>query len=395
MPHPPENELARAKTLRVVAMAKASFNAKKVLLVHAHPDDESLFTGHVIAERAAAGAKVMVLTLTRGERGRVKLEDLKPLEGNLASMGEFRSNELRNALSQFGQIEHKFAGTRAYLDSGMRLNAFGKPIKPRRTDEMSLSSVSTAVIADDIYQVLLGFKPDAVITYNRKGGFGHPDHKKAHEATAMALRRFARAYRSRAPQFWVIAEPGERFSVEIGGAKTAPLKKAALEQHASQVSVGPETYFLVQGRDLRYDTPERLRKASTTPWLWLKPVFIALWALPLGILLGFAGTLLHSVSASDEARTPIGLVVALVMTFALAMALRLLRNSRGALYLMSFSLAGTVFWLSRPSTTGDALIIDNQAGNYWIYGSLIICAVVILFPKLRPGTWAKNASGHR
>jgi len=376
-------------------MAKAGFNPKKVLLVHAHPDDESLFTGHVIAERASAGAEVMVLTLTRGERGRVKLEDLKPLEGNLASMGEFRSNELRNALAQLGSIKHKFAGTRAYLDSGMRLNAFGRPIKTRRTDEMSLSSVSTAVIADDIFQELKNFKPDAVITYNRKGGYGHPDHKKAHEATAMALRRFARDTRSRPPQFWVISEPGERFDVEVGGPKTAPKKKAALEQHASQVAVASETYSLVPGRDIRYDKPERLRKASTRPWIWLKPVFIALWALPLGILLGFAGTLLHSVTASDEARTPIGLVVALVMTFALAVALRLLRNSRGALYLMSLTLAGTVFWLSRPSASGDALIMDNQSGNFWVYGSLIICAVVILFPKLRPGTWAKNASGHR
>ena len=376
-------------------MAKAAFNPKRVLLVHAHPDDESLFTGHVIAERAATRSEVMVLTLTRGERGRVKLEDLKPLEGNLASMGEFRSNELKNALSQLGDVKHKFAGTRAYLDSGMRLNAFGKPIKPRRTDEMSLASVSTAVIADDIYQLLSQFKPDAVITYNRKGGFGHPDHKKAHEATAMALRRFARSSKSKPPQFWVIAEPGERFDVEIGGPKTAPKKKAALEQHASQVTVAQETYSLVAGREIRYDQPERLRRASTTPWLWLKPVFLALWALPLGILLGFAGTLLHSVTAADEARTPIGLVVALVTTFSLAVALRLLRNSRGALYLMSLTLAGTVFWLSRPTAAGDALIIDNQAGNFWVYGSLIICAVVILFPKLRPGTWAKNASGHR
>jgi N-acetyl-1-D-myo-inositol-2-amino-2-deoxy-alpha-D-glucopyranoside deacetylase len=376
-------------------MARASFNPKKVLLVHAHPDDESLFTGHVIADRAAAGADVMVLTLTRGERGRVKLEDLKPLEGNLASMGEFRTNELRNALAQLGDVKHKFAGTRAYLDSGMRLNAFGKPIKSKRTDEMSLSSVSTAVISDDIYQVLRQFKPDGVITYNRKGGFGHPDHKKAHEATAMALRRFARDSKFKTPQFWVIAEPRERFDVEVGGVKTASKKKAALEQHASQVSIGRDTYSLVSGREFRFDTPERLRKASTRPWLWLKLVFLALWALPLGILLGFAGTLLHSVTASDDARTPIGLAVALVMTFSLAVALRLLRNSRGALYLMSFTLAGTVFWLSRPSAAGDALIIDNEAGNIWIYGSLIICAVVILFPKLRPGTWAKNASGHR
>ena len=376
-------------------MAKSAFSAKKVLLVHAHPDDESLFTGHVIADRAQAGAEVMVLTLTRGERGRVKLEDLKPLEGNLASMGEFRTNELRNALAELGDIKHKFAGTRAYLDSGMRLNSLGKPVKPRRTDEMALSSVSTAVVADDIYQVLKDFKPDAVITYNRKGGFGHPDHKKAHEATAMALRRFSREYKSRTPKFWVIAEPGERFDAEVGGPKTAPKKKAALESHASQVAIGPETYWLVSGREFRYDAPERLRKASTTPWLWLKPIVIALWSLPLGILLGFAGTLLHSVTAADSNRTPIGLVVALVLTFAVAVALRLLRNSRGALYLMSFTLAGTVFWLSRPTAAGDALIIDNQAGNIWVYGSLIICGLVILFPKLRPGTWAKNASGHR
>lgn len=376
-------------------MAKATFNPKKVLLVHAHPDDESLFTGHVIADRIAAGAEVMVLTLTRGERGKVKLEDLKSLEGNLSSMGAFRANELRNALAQFGDVKHKFAGTRAYLDSGMRINAFGKAIKRRRTDEMALASVSTAVISDDIYQTLLDFRPDAVITYNRKGGFGHPDHIKAHEATAMALRRYGRNFRSRAPKFWVIAEAGERFDVQVGGAKSAAKKKAALEQHASQVAVGAETYYLVPGKEFRYDTPERLRMASTTPWLWMKPIFLALWALPLGILLGFAGTLLHSVTAADEARTPIGLAVALVMTFSLAVALRLLRNSRGALYLMSFTLAGTVFWLSRPTAAGDALIMDNQLGQIWVYGSLIICAVVILFPKLRPGSWGMSASGHR
>ncbi|MFM7014137.1 MAG: PIG-L deacetylase family protein [Actinomycetota bacterium] len=376
-------------------MAKASFNPKRVLLVHAHPDDESLFTGHVIADRTLAGAEVMVLTLTRGERGRVKLEDLKSLEGNLSAMGAFRSGELRNALAEYGNVKSKFAGTRAYLDSGMRFNVFGKPAKRRRVDEMALSSVSTAVISDDIYQVLIDFKPDAVITYNRKGGFGHPDHKKAHEATAMALRRFGRNLKSKAPQFWVIAEPGERADVKIGNEKTTPIKKAALEQHASQVGVGSETFWVVPGEETRYDSPERLRKASTTPWLWLKPVFLALWSLPLGVLLGFAGTLLHSVTVADEAKTPIGLVLALTMTFSLALALRLLRNSRGALYLMSLTLALTVFWLSRQTEAGDALIIDNLVGKWWVYGSLIICAVVILFPKIRPGSWGKNASGHR
>jgi N-acetyl-1-D-myo-inositol-2-amino-2-deoxy-alpha-D-glucopyranoside deacetylase len=67
-------------------MARTKFAPKRLLVVHAHPDDESLFTGHVIAKAVADKAEVMVLTLTRGERGRVKLEELKALEGDLAAM---------------------------------------------------------------------------------------------------------------------------------------------------------------------------------------------------------------------------------------------------------------------------------------------------------------------
>ena len=77
-------------------MAKATFTPKRLLVVHAHPDDESLFTGHIIAKAVADGAEVMVLTLTRGERGRMKLEELKGIEGNLAAAGAkpFTAEEL-------------------------------------------------------------------------------------------------------------------------------------------------------------------------------------------------------------------------------------------------------------------------------------------------------------
>ena len=71
-------------------MAKPQFQPKRLLLVHAHPDDESLFTGHVIADAMARGAEVYLLTLTRGERGKVKLTDLKPLEGRNAQMGAWQ-----------------------------------------------------------------------------------------------------------------------------------------------------------------------------------------------------------------------------------------------------------------------------------------------------------------
>ena len=376
-------------------MAKPTLNSKRLLVVHAHPDDESLFTGHLIAERAAAGAEVMVLTLTRGERGRVKLDEIKSLEGKLESMGYFRANELLNAIQAFGPtVKHKFAGTRAYLDSGMRVNLFGRPARPRDVDEMSLTSAGSQVIADDILRELKEFKPDAVVTYNSRGGYGHPDHALAHRATASALRQFARARRGRAPQFWVIAEPGERADVTVGNAETAKVKKAALEAHASQVSIHGDSYSLVAGKETRFDEPERFRRANPNPLVMLSPLVTVFWAIPLGILMGLAGTLMHQVKATNPEHTPIGLIVALISVGALSLALRLLRSSRGALYLTSITFGITVFTLAQKQVGGEVLIPANDLGQIWSYGSIALCAAIILFPQIRPASWRKSASGH-
>ncbi len=378
-------------------MPKQTFNAKRLLVVHAHPDDESIFTGHIIAERLAAGAEVYVLTLTRGERGKVKLEELKGLEGQLRAMGAFRSGELRVALSELqkagSKLHHSFAGTRAFLDSGMRINGMGRPTKKNRTDEMALASASTAVIAEDIERVMNEFKPDAILTYNSKGGYGHPDHKMAHHATAMAIRHYRRQKR-RAPQFWVLAEPKERFDVAIGDAKTAKFQRAALEAHSSQVSIFAETYS-IGSTETRYDGPERIRKATPSPLVHLLPLLTFFWAIPLGILLGLSGTLLHSIKTTDTSEFPIGLTVALTMVASLALALRILRNSRGALYLMTASFLSTVYLLSQRQPGGEVLIVANQVGDTWVYGSMAICALIMLFPKLNPSSWRRSASGHR
>jgi N-acetyl-1-D-myo-inositol-2-amino-2-deoxy-alpha-D-glucopyranoside deacetylase len=255
--------------------------------------------------------------------------------------------------------------------------------------------VNVAVIADDIYAVIKDFKPDTVVTYNRKGGFGHPDHKMAHEGTAMALRRIAKENSRRAPAFWVIAERGERADVTIGNAKTAQVKKEALSAHASQIAVGPETYSITNGKEFRYDQPERLRKSSIRPLRWVKPALIAIWSLPLGVVAAIAGTMMHTIRASNPEQWAIGLWISLGIVWSLAVALRLLRNSRGALYLMTFSLWATLFWLSMRQGGGSVAILNNEVGNWWAYGSVIGCAVVIIFPKIRPGVWRKSASGHR
>jgi N-acetyl-1-D-myo-inositol-2-amino-2-deoxy-alpha-D-glucopyranoside deacetylase len=258
---------------------------------------------------------------------------------------------------------------------------------------MALASASTAVIAEDIERVMNEFKPDAILTYNSKGGYGHPDHKMAHHATAMAIRHYRRQKR-RAPQFWVIAEPNERFDVAIGDAKTAKFKRAALEAHSSQVSIFPETYS-IGATETRYDAPERIRKATPSPLVHLLPLLTFFWAIPLGVLLGLSGTLLHSIKTTDTSEFPIGLAVALTMVASLALALRILRNSRGALYLMTASFLTTVYLLSQKQPGGEVLIVANQVGDIWVYGSMAICALIMLFPKLNPSSWRRSASGHR
>jgi len=376
-------------------MAKQSFNAKRVLLVHAHPDDESLFTGHVIADAMDRGAEVFLLTLTRGERGKVKLADLKPLEGRNAQMGAFRTAELINAVDQFStettNVQREFAGTRHYLDSGVRVNAFGKPTRKRVLDEMSLVAVATAVIADDVQRIMERFKPDAVVTYNSKGGFGHPDHKKAYDATTMAIRKYAKT--NKAPQFWTIAEPGERYDVAIGGAKTAARKKAALSAHASQVLINDETYSLVSGKETRFDAPERLRRTGVSSWNSIKPWLRSLWALPLGVLVGLVGTVLHYSRTTDGA--PIGLALALVVVGAVALGLRMLRRSRGALYLMAIGFIWTLLYLNHKHPWSWHLASKADLTSAWVNWSLIGLIVIMIFPRLRKASLSRNLSSHR
>jgi len=385
-------------------MAKPSFHPRRLLLVHAHPDDESLFTGHVIADALARGAEVYLLTLTRGERGKVKLSDLKSLEGRNAEMGAFRTAELMTALDAYAldapagdsaevsprRVEHSFAGTRHYLDSGIRLNALGKPTRKRILDEMSLVAVATAVIADDIVKVMTSFRPDAVVTYNAKGGFGHPDHKKAYDATAMALRHYGKTHR--APQLWTICEPGERGEVEVGGKATAAVKKAALSAHASQVLINEETYSLVSGKEIRFDAPERLRRGTVSSWNSIKPWLRSLWALPLGFVTALVGTMLH-LSRTTEGM-PIGLVLALIVVGALALALRVLRRSRGALYLMALAFIVTMVQFSHGQG-GSHLVTNSHISEYWFYGSIALLAVIVVFPRIQKATWSRSAGGHR
>ncbi|HEY7797103.1 MAG TPA: DUF6113 family protein [Microbacteriaceae bacterium] len=376
-------------------MSKPRFSPNRLLIVHAHPDDESLFTGHVIAHALRGGSEVRVITLTRGELGNTEVKEFEYLNSDTQAMALFREQELAEALNAFPGAEHKYLGQRAYRDSGMRINAWGKVGKPRKLDEMSLAAAGTSVVGEDIAEEIREFKPDIVLTYDAKGGYGHPDHKAAHAAVAWAIRHLAKERIK--PEFWEIVEPGNSFDVEFGDEETQDMKKAALEAHGSQIEISGDEIIYNGKTRMRLSDKERVKKTSPSPILQLKPALTYIWAIPTGVLVGIAGTLLHR--SVDGSGFPIGLVVALAMVASLALALRLLRNSRGALYLMSFSLIITVFLMAQRQPGGELFITTNLDGNFfesvgnlWAYGSIVLVGLIMVFPELKGSAWKQQAN---
>jgi N-acetyl-1-D-myo-inositol-2-amino-2-deoxy-alpha-D-glucopyranoside deacetylase len=166
-----------------------------LVAVHAHPDDETLATGALLATYAAAGAPVTVVTCTRGERGEVIGERLAHLEGDGPALAAHREGELAAALASLGVRDHVFLDTVArpgspavrYEDSGMAWvgtsqAGAGSDVPP---DAFVRADLEDA--ARRLARVLRERRPDVVVTYDPQGGYGHPDHVRAHEVTSLAV----------------------------------------------------------------------------------------------------------------------------------------------------------------------------------------------------------------
>lgn len=145
-----------------------------LLLVHAHPDDESVSTGGVMMKAKAHGHRVVLVTATRGEAGEIYNMDEAASRPRL---GEIRTEELRAAGEILGVDRQEFLG---YRDSGMVDTADNKD--PRSFHQARLEDA-----AEKLAVVLREERPDIVITYAEDGVYGHPDHIKAHHVTNAAL----------------------------------------------------------------------------------------------------------------------------------------------------------------------------------------------------------------
>jgi N-acetyl-1-D-myo-inositol-2-amino-2-deoxy-alpha-D-glucopyranoside deacetylase len=240
---------------------------KRLLLVHAHPDDETINNGVTMAKYAVEGVHVTLVTCTRGEEGEVLVESLK----NLASdkddkLGDHREIELKDAMIELGISDFRFLGSpnKKWRDSGM----IGAP-QNERNDVFWQSDLDEA--ANELVKVILEIKPQVMITYDEFGGYGHPDHIKAHQVAMRAAEisanqgwQITKIYWNTMPKSVLqtsmdkMKEMGSEFfgaeSVDelpfakadelvtsvVKAQEYVPQKLAAMKAHATQISVdGP------------------------------------------------------------------------------------------------------------------------------------------------------------
>ena len=277
-----------------------SYKGYRLLLVHAHPDDETINNGATMAMYAALGADVTLVTCTRGEEGEVLVEEHShKAAAHDDLLGEHRVIELADAMKALGVSDHRFLGAphKQYRDSGMM------DTEPNNRDD-SFWKADFEEATRDLVDVIDEVKPHVLITYDEFGGYGHPDHIQAHRVAMAAAEKSSwdiqKIYWNVTPRSVIqegidkMKEIGSDFfgaenaddlpfckddsfvSTLIDGNEYVEAKMAAMRAHATQISVdgpffalsnnlglqvwGHEYYTLVKGeKSAPLDEAERER----------------------------------------------------------------------------------------------------------------------------------------
>src|SRR4051812_23070373 len=165
-----------------------------LMTVHAHPDDETISTGGVMAKAVADGHRVILVTCTRGEQGEIVVPEMDTPE-NHRRLAELRAAELEAAMAELGVTEWENLG---YRDSDM-MGRSGN------LDPRSLSQADLDEAIGRLVWLVRRYRPDVMTTYNDFGGYGHPDHIRTHQ---VAVGAFARAGDPRCYQKQLAADLG-------------------------------------------------------------------------------------------------------------------------------------------------------------------------------------------
>jgi len=256
---------------------------QRLLLVHAHPDDESINNGATMARYVAEGRGVTLVTCTLGEEGEVLVPDLAHLAADKQDgLGAHRVGELDAAMKELGVTDHRFlGGFGRFRDSGMKWHDDGHAVAADETNDRAFANADLTEAAHLLVEVIREVRPQVIVTYDEFGNYGHPDHVQAHRVamygaqlaavphyrldlgepwdvakiywTAMSLSRMREGAKlmeangienpfedmdyDNPPRFMV---PDEAIACEVDGGEYAEAKMAAMAQHATQIEVdGP------------------------------------------------------------------------------------------------------------------------------------------------------------
>lgn len=250
---------------------------RRLLLVHAHPDDESIGNGATMARYAAEGALVTLVTCTLGEGGEVIPPELAHLTADRDdTLGPHRIGELTDAMRAVGVADFRFlGGPGRYRDSGM----MGVP---DNDVPGCFWQADVDEAADHLVAVVREVRPQVLVTYDEDGGYGHPDHVQAHRVAMRAHElaadpahrpdlgpawRIAKVYWNRMPRSVIerglaetaakapspgVAQPRDVpgvvddavITTVLDGAAYADRKAAAMAAHATQITVHGDWFTL-------------------------------------------------------------------------------------------------------------------------------------------------------
>ena len=154
---------------------------RRMLLIHAHPDDESIATGITMAKYASLGAQVTLVTCTLGEEGEILLPDIAHLAADKDDkLGEHRQAELGEAMKILGISDWRLlGGAGRFRDSGM----IGTPPNENPACFWRTDLLEAAV---ELVKIIRETRPQVAITYDDFGSYGHPDHLQANRITHYA-----------------------------------------------------------------------------------------------------------------------------------------------------------------------------------------------------------------
>ena len=161
---------------------------KHLLLVHAHPDDETIGQGATMARYVAEGVGVTLVTCTGGEMGEILVPELEHMAADKDdTLAEQRKIELDNAMKTLGVTDYRYlGGFGRYRDSGMKWHEDGHAVAADNVHENAFWHADLTEAASHLVEVIREVRPQVLVTYDEFGGYGHPDHIQAHRVATYA-----------------------------------------------------------------------------------------------------------------------------------------------------------------------------------------------------------------